>query len=181
MLNFKKDLFCHEYIKDRNGTQAAIRAGYSGKTAQEQASRLLSNVMVRSKINELIKEYIDALKIDIRYVLKGILKRAEVNIADAYDEDGTLKALEDMPEHLQRAILKIKTEEIYESNGRGKDRTHIGTAKTIEIESALKALELLGRHLKMFTDVHEIPGLENLAEQIKAARKRAENCRTLGK
>ncbi|ENG5503925.1 terminase small subunit, partial [Yersinia enterocolitica] len=38
----KQELFCREYLKDLNATQAAIRAGYSEKTAQVQSSRLLS-------------------------------------------------------------------------------------------------------------------------------------------
>jgi phage terminase small subunit len=51
-LNAKQERFCHEYIIDLNATQAAIRAGYSEKTAQEQSSRLLSNVIIQKKINE---------------------------------------------------------------------------------------------------------------------------------
>ncbi|HRN77172.1 terminase small subunit [Ottowia sp.] len=50
----KQQAFVAEYIVDKNGTQAAIRAGYSEKTAQEQASRLLSNVMVQNAIEELL-------------------------------------------------------------------------------------------------------------------------------
>ena len=43
----KQARFCEEYMIDLNATQAAIRAGYSPKTAQEQSARLLSNVMVQ--------------------------------------------------------------------------------------------------------------------------------------
>lgn len=49
-------LFASEYILDFNGTQAAIRAGYSEKTAAEQASRLLRNVKVRSEIERLLED-----------------------------------------------------------------------------------------------------------------------------
>ena len=49
-LTTKQRLFVDEYIIDFNGTQAAIRAGYSTRTAQEQSSRLLSNVMVAEAI-----------------------------------------------------------------------------------------------------------------------------------
>jgi phage terminase small subunit len=51
----KQQRFCEEYVVDCNGTQAAIRAGYSEKTAVEQASRLLINVKVGERINELQK------------------------------------------------------------------------------------------------------------------------------
>src|SRR4051812_48436220 len=46
----KQERFVQEYLVDVNATQAAIRAGYSHKTAQEQSSRLLSNVMVSKAI-----------------------------------------------------------------------------------------------------------------------------------
>ncbi|EAP0944960.1 terminase small subunit [Salmonella enterica] len=49
-LTAQQRLFVAEYLKDSNATQAAIRAGYSRKTAQEQSSRLLSNVMVAQAI-----------------------------------------------------------------------------------------------------------------------------------
>lgn len=45
--------FVREYLIDLNATQAAIRAGYSAKTAQEQSARLLSNVIIASEINKL--------------------------------------------------------------------------------------------------------------------------------
>jgi hypothetical protein len=44
----KQRRFVDEYLVDLNATQAAIRAGYSPRTAQEQSSRLLSNVMVQA-------------------------------------------------------------------------------------------------------------------------------------
>lgn len=52
-LNDKQRQFCEEYLVDLNGTQAAIRAGYSEKTAKEQAARLLTNVNVQEYISEL--------------------------------------------------------------------------------------------------------------------------------
>ena len=46
----RQQRFVEEYLLDLNGTQAAIRAGYSARTANEQAARLLANVSVRSAI-----------------------------------------------------------------------------------------------------------------------------------
>jgi phage terminase small subunit len=51
-LNVRQKAFVEEYIIDFNATQAAIRAGYSEKTAQEQSSRLLSNVIVKAAVDE---------------------------------------------------------------------------------------------------------------------------------
>jgi phage terminase small subunit len=169
-LNPKQELFCYEYIKDRNATMAYVRAGYAVEGAQQSASTLLLNPFIKARINELIKEQLDKLKIDAHFVLRELLNSATIDIQDAYNEDGTLKDLRDMPEPLRRAIAEIKTEELFE--GQGKDREHIGTAKTIKLKDTLRALELLGKHLKLFTDVQLIQGLDGLAEKIKAGRER---------
>jgi len=169
-LSAQQEDFCLQYIKDYNGTQAAIRARYSAHTAQAQASRLLTNVMIRGRINELLEERFKVVKLDVNRILRGLLKAAEIDIRMAYDEDGNLLPVKDMPEPLAKVISEIKTEELFD--GYGKDREHIGTAKTIKVVDRLRAQELLGKHLKMFTDITEHRGLENLAEQLKKARQR---------
>lgn len=55
-LTGKQKRFINEYLMDFNATQAAIRAGYSGKTAQQQSSRLLLNVVVQEIINSELDE-----------------------------------------------------------------------------------------------------------------------------
>lgn len=170
-LNERQKSFCYEYIKDRNATQAYIRAGYATKGARQCASDLLSNPYIRSKINVLIKAQIESLALDQKLIIKELLKSATVDIADAYNADtNTLKEICDMPEPLRKAIVAVETEELFD--GQGKDRQLIGYTKRIKFSDRLQALELLGKHLKLFTEVHEVTGLENLAERMKAARKR---------
>ena len=55
--NKKHEKFCNEYIKDMNATQAAIRAGYSEKTAGAQASKLLKIVNIKTRVAELREAY----------------------------------------------------------------------------------------------------------------------------
>ena len=55
-LSARQELFCLEYIRDGNATQAAIRAGYSPKTAYSTGQRLLKNVEVRARIDELMTD-----------------------------------------------------------------------------------------------------------------------------
>lgn len=57
--NKKHEKFCNEYIKDMNATQAAIRAGYSEKTAGAQASKLLKIVNIKIRVAELREAYLD--------------------------------------------------------------------------------------------------------------------------
>ena len=55
-LTEKQKRFAEEYLIDLNATQAAIRAGYSAKTANEQGSRLLANVSIQKAISKAIAE-----------------------------------------------------------------------------------------------------------------------------
>ena len=73
----RQNRFVQEYIIDLNGTQAAIRAGYSPKTAREQASRLLSNVMVSEAIELAQKERQKRTLVTQDDVIRGLLTEAE--------------------------------------------------------------------------------------------------------
>jgi len=70
-------LFCREYLKDRNGKQAAIRAGYSRKTAEVQASTILRRPKVRDLLRVLERKAILHAKIDEAQILKSVQKIAE--------------------------------------------------------------------------------------------------------
>lgn len=87
-LTAKQQRFVAEYLKDLNGTQAAIRAGYSPKTANEQAARLLANVSVRSSVDEAIAQRSARTEIDADWVLKRLAQGATADLADLYDEHG---------------------------------------------------------------------------------------------
>ena len=170
-LTAQQEKFCHEYLIDRNATQAAIRAGYSIKTAQEQSSQLLSKLMIKGRVNQLISAELGSIDATAARIKRELTNLAFINIADAYDQNGALKSFEDMPVELQRAILAVESEELFD--GVGKNREQIGYTKRIKLTDKLKALEMLGRHQKMFTDITEHKGLENLAEELKAARLRS--------
>ena len=74
MINDKQKIFCEEYIIDFNATQAAIRAGYSKKTANEQAARLLANVSIQTYLKELIERRNERTKITQDEVIADIIK-----------------------------------------------------------------------------------------------------------
>jgi phage terminase small subunit len=71
-LTDQQRLFCLEYLKDHNGKQAAIRAGYSEKTAEVQASRLLSNVKVSAFIQEKQSKVEKKLELSAEKILRDI-------------------------------------------------------------------------------------------------------------
>ena len=76
-LTDKQQAFVNEYLIDMNGTQAAIRAGYSPRTANEQASRLLANVNVKAAVEAAKKEREKRSHVDQDYVLNTIVDTVE--------------------------------------------------------------------------------------------------------
>lgn len=127
----KVQLFVREYLVDLNGKQAAIRAGYSAKTAEVQASRLLSNAKVQEVIKEAMDKRAKRIEVTSDYVLNTIVETVE--------------------------RCKQEIEPIYQ--GTGENRVFTGEFK-FDSMAVLKGSELLGKHLKMFTDKHEHGGLD---------------------
>lgn len=73
----KQSAFVHEYLVDLNATQAAIRAGYSAKTACEQASRLLADVKIAEAVKAAMDARAERTEITADYVLDGIKSLVE--------------------------------------------------------------------------------------------------------
>ncbi len=69
-MNAKQKRFCDEYLVDCNATQAAIRAGYSARTANEQAARLLANVSIKAYIDEKMEQLHNERTADAQEVLE---------------------------------------------------------------------------------------------------------------
>jgi phage terminase small subunit len=118
-LTDKQKRFVEEYLKDLNATQAAIRAGYSANTANEQGARLLANVSVKAAVAKGQEKLSKRAQIDQEWVLKNIIK--------VY----------------KRCMQKTRVKD-REGNFIGEFQFKDG--------SALKSLELLGKHLGMFAE-----------------------------
>lgn len=146
----KSILFCHEYIKDLNGKRAAIAVGYSEKGASVCATKLLKQPDVRSLIQALMDKRSKRMDITADRVLEEIARSAFFDIGDLYNESGAIKPLHEIESQARRAIASIESQELFE--GFGKDRIQTGHTKKLKLNDKLKALELLGRHLKLFTD-----------------------------
>ncbi|UCA47030.1 terminase small subunit [Pseudochrobactrum sp. XF203] len=81
-LTAKQERFVSEYLIDLNATQAAIRAGYSEKTAQEQSSRLLSNVMVQQAVSDAQSRVAEKAEWSAADRLRMLADIADANIKD---------------------------------------------------------------------------------------------------
>ncbi len=96
-LSAKQEAFCREYLVDLNGTRAAIRAGYSEKTAEQQASRLLTKVKVKEKVAELKAEVSKKTLCTVEWVVNGLMEEAQSVAEDSTSSSrvSALKALSD--------------------------------------------------------------------------------------
>lgn len=149
-------LFCQEYIKDLNATQAAIRAGYEKHAAGQQACRMLKNVKIQEYVQQLANKRAERVQVDADTILKELLKMSTVDITKAFTDEGWLKPLSDIPDDVRRAISGLEINELFD--GQGDDKHIIGVGKKIKFYDKTKSLELLGRHLKLFTDKTEHSG-----------------------
>ena len=148
-LSSKEQAFVECYLRCWNGAQAARDAGYSEKTAKEQASRMLT----KANIQEAIVARLAELKMSADEVLTRLAEQARGSLAPFLVTDllGDLKRFDlgdDKPLHLlKKASVTKRTY---------KDTTEETVA--IELYDAQAALNLLGKHHKLFTDVTEVSG-----------------------
>lgn len=149
-LTRKKELFANEYMIDLNATQAAIRAGYSVKTAKSQGQRLLTNVDLKNRIDQLTEEKKLRSTITADMVLAEFGKIAFSDLRKCYDENGSLRNPTELDDATAAALSSIEIQdEFYFKNGQ---KIITGTVKKVKMHSKLQALESLARHLGMFND-----------------------------
>lgn len=142
-LTDKQQRFVDEYLIDLNATQAAIRAGYSAKTADQQGSRLLANVKVKQAVAEKQAQRSKRTGVNQDRVVLELAKVAFAKMTDIVDSEGRIK--EDASPDDLACIESIKYKESDNEYGGSVERE-------VKIASKLKALELLGKHLGMWSD-----------------------------
>lgn len=152
MLNARQKRFVAEYLKDSNATQAAIRSGYSAKTAGSRGFDLLR----KPEISEAVEKALETAGLTAAAVLAELKTFAHSDPLGLVDDKGRLKALRDMAPEVRRSIASIEIEELFE--GRGDNRAKVGELKKVKFWPKDRGLELEGKHLKLFTDKVEHSG-----------------------
>lgn len=146
----KQKRFVEEYLIDLNATQAAIRAGYSSKTANEQGSQNLAKLSIQAAIDKAMAERSRRTGINQDRVIQEIAKIAFLNPADVIDMDSvTVKPDASRDDTACIASIRIRT--LFTKDGPIVERE-------VKFCDKLKALELLGKHLGIFTDRMSLEG-----------------------
>lgn len=174
MLTPKQVLFVAEYQIDTNATKAAVRAGYSPKTAKSQGQRLLTNVDVKAAIDKKLEKREQRLDITADRVLQELAKSGFANMLDymTLTKDGeAFVDFSKLTRDQAAAIQEITVEEYVE--GKGDDSRNVKRTK-FKLMDKNGSLQMLGRHFKMFTDKVEHSGEIKTASDEELKRKLAE-------
>lgn len=136
-LTLKQEMFCKEYIKDFNGTRAAMEAGYSKKTAYKIASENLRKPQIIKRLREEIENRKERVDVDQDYVLDVLTETVELN--------------------RQKTLVHAVRMGIDEETGEPKpELTHV--EMHMDSNNVRKSAELIGKHFAMFTENHNHSG-----------------------
>lgn len=158
-LTEKQIRFCQEYIIDLNGTQAAIRAGYSEDSAQEIASQNLSKLIIQDYVQELLDQRAARTRATADFAISEIYHLISFDPSAVFDVDNNcLKDIHSIPKNTRKSIASIEVFEEFHKSNNGKSKELVGYTKKIKFWDKPKVVELLARHLKLLTDKHEFAG-----------------------
>ena len=145
-LSSKRQRFVDEYLIDNNATQAAIRAGYSENSANEQGARLLAYDSVRKALEEKRAVVAEENQLKISDVIEELKKIAFSDVTQVMSfsaKKAKIKPSRSLSEDAKKSISSVS-------------QTQNGL--TVKLHDKVKALELLGRYLNIFTDRVEVEG-----------------------
>ncbi|MEI8200539.1 MAG: terminase small subunit [Eubacteriales bacterium] len=143
-INAKQKKFVDEYLIDLNATQAAIRAGYSNKCAGSIGEENLKKPEIVRVIDARMAELSKRTGVNLDRIVLELAKIAFFNITDVVNiDDATVKG--DSSREDMACIASVKVKTVPTSDG-------MITEWEVKAYDKIKALELLGKHLGMFTD-----------------------------
>jgi len=145
----KQERFVEEYLIDLNATQAAMRAGYSAKTAHSMGPRLLVNVEVSAAIAEKRAELSARTNITQDMVIAELAKVGFSDLRKILTKDGSIQSPHDWDDSTAGAISSMEV--VSRSSGTDEDgNREFEYVSRIKTWDKLSALDKLGRHLGMF-------------------------------
>ena len=146
----KQGRFIEEYLVDLNATDAARRAGYSPKTAKEMGYENLTKPHIAAAIQKRMDALSKKTGVTAERVIEELAKLGFGNIKKIYTEDGDLTPIHKLPDEVAATITEV-TEKVMKVAG--EDRV---VERKYKVADKRGSLELLGKHLKLFTERHEL-------------------------
>lgn len=175
MLTPKQARFVAEYLVDLNATQAAIRAGYSAKTAEQQGSRLLRNVQVRKEVDRRQGKLAERYEVTQERIIAELAKLGFANMQDymrASPDGDPYLDFSALTREQAAALTEVTVEDF--KDGRGEDARDVRRVK-FKLADKRAALVDLGKYLGIFKDRVEHTGANGgpiQTEDVTDARER---------
>jgi phage terminase small subunit len=144
--------FCREYVVDLNGKQAAIRAKYSLKAAEVQASHLLSLTKVKDYVAVLQKKLQDETNISAKKVIAEFAKIAFSNVGDFIEENNEITDLSKLNRDKLATVESIQSDIRHD----GGDSQGYTEKVKLKFHSKVSALENLGKHLGIYAENNKV-------------------------
>jgi phage terminase small subunit len=144
-LNDKQRRFAAEYLKDQNATQAAIRAGYSEKTAGSQGHDLLKKPEIRLMLDKKLSKIEEKAEFTVEQAVRQLQRMVMFDPRKLFAPNGQPLAIGDLDDDTAMVIAGLDVTEEYE--GSGKDRVFKGYTKKYKLNDRLGAVNTA---LKMF-------------------------------
>ncbi len=144
-LTNKQEIFCNEYIKDLNATQAAIRAGYSKNSANAIGNENLLKPIIQNRIKQLKNERIERTKIDADYLTETLRNWLEVDVTQMLSLNA--KQIKSLPIEIRKMVQHVKP-----TNIKDEDEQVIYEVRFVSKE---KAAEMLSKHIGYFEKDNE--------------------------
>jgi phage terminase small subunit len=175
-LTMKEALFIQEYLVDFNGTAAAIRAGYSVKSAAVIAYENLRKPHIRIAVDEAKRHLLEQAGFNHLQLLAILLQDLNADDNDLFDEHGCLRPREDWPIAYRKGLVAgYKVEQLYA--GSGADRVAVGTITEIKMASRTDIKRMIGQHVAVGAFVKDKPKsdeptstpLQDLANELKGS------------
>ncbi len=145
--------FVDEFLIDMNGTKAAIRAGYSERSAHVEASKLLTRPKIIRALANARKDLQRRTLITQERVLQEYAKLAFLDPRNFYDKSGQLKKVPDLDGDTAAALAGMNVKSIYGAEGNLE-----GYLQKIRFSDKKGALDSIARHLGMFVEKHQFVG-----------------------
>jgi len=144
----KQQRFADEYLIDLNATQAAIRAGYSPRSADVTGARLLANARVRAYIDQRMAEHSRRTGVTQERIIRELARIAFLDPTQLVDMDtAELRANASADDRAAIASVKVKTIPTQEG---------VGIEREVRFSDKIKALELLGKRFGMWLDRQQV-------------------------
>ena len=170
----KAERFVGEYLIDLNATKAAIRAGFSAKTARSAGHRLLTNVDIAAAIEAAKNARAERTRTDSDWVLARLRMEADADLADIYHRNGTLKPVHEWP-LIWRTGLVFSVEVVELWEGKGEKRQLVGQRVRLRLADRFPRVVAIGKHVNVnaFREIIGHDASDSLNEAFDAMIERA--------